>query len=157
MNVRRHSIRVRLTLVYAMLFLLSGAILLTITYLVVAHQAGRPIQLSIGGQGAGQAAGTGTGVCTSTGAGQPPPGQLGQCVTFLQKQSAAQRATYLDTLLVASGVALAAMTLGALGLGWMVSGRALRPLRTITSAARTISASNLHQRLALPGPDLVFS
>ena len=29
----------------------------------------------------------------------------------------------------------------------------LRPLRTITAAARHISASNLHQRLAMTGPD----
>jgi hypothetical protein len=33
----RRTIRLRLTLVYAALFLLSGAVLLTITYLVVAH------------------------------------------------------------------------------------------------------------------------
>jgi signal transduction histidine kinase len=38
-------------------------------------------------------------------------------------------------------------------LGWLVAGRALRPLRTITNAAREISASNLHRRLALAGPD----
>jgi signal transduction histidine kinase len=38
-------------------------------------------------------------------------------------------------------------------LGWVIAGRALRPLRTITNAAREISASNLHRRLALEGPD----
>ena len=38
-------------------------------------------------------------------------------------------------------------------LGWLIAGRALRPLRTITNAAREISASNLHRRLALDGPD----
>ena len=32
----------------------------------------------------------------------------------------------------------------------------LRPLRTITTAARDISATNLHQRLALDGPDDEF-
>ena len=40
-----------------------------------------------------------------------------------------------------------------LWLGWVISGRALRPLRTITDTAREISASNLHRRLALEGPD----
>src|SRR5262249_32932089 len=39
------------------------------------------------------------------------------------------------------------------GLGCRVPGRVLRPLRTMTSAARRISARNLHQRLALDGPD----
>jgi signal transduction histidine kinase len=37
-----------------------------------------------------------------------------------------------------------------LGVGWLIAGRFLRPLRTITAAARDISASNLNRRL-LPG------
>jgi signal transduction histidine kinase len=44
----------------------------------------------------------------------------------------------------------------ALVLGWLISGRLLRPLRTITAAARDISASDLHQRLSLEGPDDEF-
>ena len=45
--------------------------------------------------------------------------------------------------------------LGAGGLaavGWLIAGRLLRPLRTITATARDISATNLNQRLALDGP-----
>ncbi len=45
------------------------------------------------------------------------------------------------------------MTVASVGLGWLVAGRALRPLRAITGAARSISASSLHSRLALTGPD----
>jgi signal transduction histidine kinase len=45
------------------------------------------------------------------------------------------------------------MALVSFWLGWLVAGRALRPLRTITNAAREISASDLHRRLALTGPD----
>ena len=41
--------------------------------------------------------------------------------------------------------------LAALPLGWFASGRMLRPLREITARARTISAGNLHERLALSG------
>src|SRR5262249_22408545 len=52
-----------------------------------------------------------------------------------------------------SGVALAIMAALSIMLGWVVAGRVLRPLRTITDAAREISASNLHRRLALEGPD----
>ena len=44
----------------------------------------------------------------------------------------------------------------ALGVGWLIAGRVLRPLRTITTAARDISARNLHQRLAVDGPDDEF-
>ena len=56
-------------------------------------------------------------------------------------------------LLVASGVALTVMGALSLGLGWLVAGRFLRPLRTITAAAREISATTLHERLNLSGPD----
>jgi len=57
-----------------------------------------------------------------------------------------------------AGMALAAvMVLLAVGVGWLIAGRVLRPLRAITSSARAISASNLHQRLALDGPDDEFT
>ena len=36
-------------------------------------------------------------------------------------------------------------------IGWLVAGRFLRPLRTITATARDISANNLNRRLALTG------
>jgi signal transduction histidine kinase len=41
----------------------------------------------------------------------------------------------------------------AFALGWLIAGRLLRPLRTITATARDISASNLSQRLSLSGRD----
>ncbi len=59
----------------------------------------------------------------------------------------------LRALLIESGIALAIMALLAAALGWVMAGRALRPLRAITATAREISASNLHRRLALTGPD----
>jgi signal transduction histidine kinase len=37
----------------------------------------------------------------------------------------------------------------AFGLGWLIAGRLLRPLRTITATAREISATNLRRRLNL--------
>src|SRR5262249_53137317 len=62
-------------------------------------------------------------------------------------------ASELAQLLTVSGIALGIMTVVSIGLGWLVAGRVLRPLRTITVAAKRISASNLHERLALPGAD----
>jgi signal transduction histidine kinase len=41
-------------------------------------------------------------------------------------------------------------------LGWFASGRVLRPVREMTATARTISAGNLGERLALTGPDDEF-
>jgi signal transduction histidine kinase len=57
---------------------------------------------------------------------------------------------------VAGLAMIAILGILALGTGWLIAGRVLRPLRTITSAARDISARNLHQRLAVAGPDDEF-
>lgn len=56
-------------------------------------------------------------------------------------------------LLVASAIALGVFAVAATAIGWLLAGRVLRPLRTMTAAAQRISASSLHERLALPGPD----
>jgi len=50
-------------------------------------------------------------------------------------------------------VTVTVLTAIALGGGWLIAGRVLRPLRTMTATARDISARNLHQRLAITGPD----
>jgi signal transduction histidine kinase len=63
------------------------------------------------------------------------------------------RTSQLDTLLTRSGLALAIMAVASIGLGWLMAGRALRPVRTMSSRARGISERNLHERLALEGPD----
>ncbi len=65
----------------------------------------------------------------------------------------AQRSSELDSLLTESGIALGVTALLSIGLGWLMAGRALRPLRTMGSRARGISARNLHERLAIEGPD----
>jgi signal transduction histidine kinase len=53
-------------------------------------------------------------------------------------------------------VGLALTVVLAFALGWLVAGRFLRPLRTITATARDISVSNLHRRLSLGGRDDEF-
>lgn len=129
----RRSIRLRLTLTYGALFLASGSALLAITYFLVAH-----FPMTVENQ---------VQVAPDTGPGRGldelPP------LTELADQ---QRDAYLDQLLVRSGIALAIMAVVAIGLGWLIAGRVLRPLRTITAATQRISATNLHERLALPGP-----
>jgi nitrogen fixation/metabolism regulation signal transduction histidine kinase len=44
------------------------------------------------------------------------------------------------------------MAIVSLALGWLIAGRFVRPLRSIITAARDISASNLSRRLGLRGP-----
>src|SRR6266568_1655736 len=55
-------------------------------------------------------------------------------------------------LLIASLFALAVMTVVSAALGWLVAGRALRPVRQMTAAAQRISEMNLDERLAVQGP-----
>jgi signal transduction histidine kinase len=82
--------------------------------------------------------------------------QLAQAVHQVARAGsvqAAQRAADSHQLLVTSGIALGAVALLALLAGWLVAGRMLRPIRTITRAARRISSTSLHERLALGGPE----
>src|ERR1700752_2255576 len=56
-----------------------------------------------------------------------------------------------------AGIAMVAIVaVLALSVGWLIAARVLRPLRTITAAARDISATNLSKRLAVDGPDDEF-
>ena len=150
----RRTIRLRLTVLYGGLFLASGTALLAITYVLVARQYSSQFFVSNG-----KAVIIGTGVpAVSPGAGVsvkvPAPGvDIGPTPEQLLAQAHAQSTAALRQLMIQSGIALAIMALISIWLGWLVAGRALRPLRTITNAARDISASNLHRRLALAGPD----
>jgi signal transduction histidine kinase len=48
---------------------------------------------------------------------------------------------------IRAAATLAALIAASLPVGWLIAGRFLRPLRTITATARDISASNLNRRL----------
>ncbi|MFB7652653.1 MULTISPECIES: ATP-binding protein [unclassified Streptomyces] len=61
--------------------------------------------------------------------------------------------TALRQMVLWSAVGLLFTALLAGVLGWWLAGRALRPVVSMTDAARRISEQNLDQRLALTGPD----
>ena len=63
------------------------------------------------------------------------------------------RGDLLAALRKASVIGLGVLAIAAAGLGWLVAGRALRPVRSITEAARRASELRLGQRLAVTGPD----
>jgi signal transduction histidine kinase len=82
------------------------------------------------------------------------------CQLLLRNQLAALHRLHtidLHTLIIQSAFALAVMAALAVVLGWLVAGRVLRPLRAITATARRISATSLHERIALAGPDDEFT
>ncbi len=154
LRLPRRTIRLRLTLLYGLLFLLSGAGLLAITYALVSHQQG-PFMIRAGTAfGGAVQAGPSLHICAARqGNTLPAPAQISKCIAFGQSVARQQHAAELSQLLAYSGIALGIMTVASIGLGWLVAGRVLGPLRTITAAARSISASSLHERLALTGSD----
>ena len=133
--MRRHSVRLRLTLLYVGLFLASAAGLLTITYVLVEQQLPRIT--------------TNGGMIAITGG----SGDLGTGAPLLQTVAVRVGQDTLDQLLIESGIALGIMAVASVGLGWLMAGGVLSPLRTITATARRISARSLHQRIAMTGPD----
>jgi signal transduction histidine kinase len=63
----------------------------------------------------------------------------------------AQRQQELSKLLGITVLGLGIMTVASGGLGWIMSGRVLRPVRAITETARRASEQHLGERLALDG------
>ncbi|MER7787809.1 ATP-binding protein [Streptomyces sp. NPDC097640] len=150
----RRTVRLRLTALYGGLFLVSGAALLAVTYGLVAGAVDRPptvLKREVTVAAPSPSAPEGT---------RPAePGDraaMDTAMAALQKDVQRtvdhQKSAMLHTLLVQSGIALGLMSLTSVLLGWVVAGRVLRPLRTITSTAQDISATSLHRRLALAGP-----
>ncbi|MGV9882170.1 sensor histidine kinase [Streptomyces sp. NPDC003006] len=137
-------VRMRLTLLYGSLFVVSGAVLLTITYLLVSRSNGMYL-FSRGGSGTPAP----DGVHMYTGS---TSAALDSVAEARRQQAMRQHELEMSRLLIESGVALAIMSVIAIGLGWFVAGRVLRPLRTMTSTIQRISAHNVHQRLAVEGP-----
>jgi signal transduction histidine kinase len=164
--VRAHlpapTIRLRLTLAYGGLFLCSAVALLALTYVLVNHQYTGNFFISSSRQGVVRFQGAGSlltkgpdGVVTKQSVFPVPIGPNAVAGSRKVALAAAQGQSdaALHQLFIDSAIALAVMAALSLWLGWVISGRALRPLRTITDTAREISASNLHRRLALEGPD----
>jgi signal transduction histidine kinase len=159
-HVPRWTVRLRLTLLYGVLFLASGALMLAITYgLVDRATQDDPVTITLtdgatvtaGASGdvsdpAASATDQLSSAAGSTPAALPSPEEV-------KEMASQQHASRMHELLVQSGIALGVMAVVSVALGWVVAGRVLRPLRTIVAAARGISAANLHRRLALDGPD----
>ncbi|MEO5875844.1 MAG: HAMP domain-containing sensor histidine kinase [Streptosporangiaceae bacterium] len=122
---RRMSVRLRLTLLYGSLFFFACALLLLVTYLLIS-------QIFVDAFGLGGILRTPTGHVLSLD--QIREDILHQVVRRL--------------LLALLGVGIMAVVLG-----YFVADRALAPLQKVTTAARRLSESTLHERIALEGPD----
>jgi signal transduction histidine kinase len=155
---RRRPVRLRLTLVYSGLFLAAGAVLLAVTYGLVAQSlSSTPLPADTGPQ-ASQYLTQALQLCKERGL---DPIALSKCeqtaegsLNGVSKASLEdQRSRTLAHLLDYSLAALAALVFASTWLGWIVAGRVLRPVHAITAAARRASEENLGERIALAGPD----
>jgi two-component system sensor histidine kinase VanS len=145
LHLPSRTVRLRLTVLYSGLFLISGAALLVTTYLL--FRSGTGVDLIVAPTGTAHRS---TGAGTLNGA-LPNP-HVARQVRQMYAESVARHTHGLHEGLIQSGIALAIMTAVSIALGWLVAGRVLRPLRTMTAATRQISERNLNERLALSGP-----
>jgi signal transduction histidine kinase len=141
----RWTVRLRLTLLYGSLVLVSAGAVVGSTYLlsdtwwsggVIAGivQDSQQVHAIPGGPGQGL----------------PPQARVSD---LLPDAKARAKAYDLHQLLVVSGIAVGAVVALSAGLGWFVAGRVLRPIRTMSTSVRRISEDNLHARLDATGPD----
>ncbi len=142
----RLTVRAQLTLLYTGLFAVCGAIVVAVSYILVAR-------LEPQGQGQ-QAPASFLARCRSEELSNHPNLRLlAKCNAYFQLQGARhQRHLTLSHLLQYSLITLALVVALAAILGWIVAGRVLRPLHRITAAARAASERNLSARVGLRGP-----
>jgi signal transduction histidine kinase len=183
MNLLRPTVRLKLTMIYGALFLLAGALLLALNYALVRNSlgpapnvgltfvAGAPAGVAPPGV-AGPGIGPGSGavrvfigdrgdVIGAVSKASGPAGILPEPVTpdgrkvsdVLQERITAYRNRTLHELVVKSLQGLGVMAVLSVGFGWAVAGRVLAPLHRMTATARKLSEENLHERIALDGPD----
>jgi signal transduction histidine kinase len=131
----RSTIRVRLTLLYAGAFFLAGAILITVMYAFHSHSLEQQMATHVG--------------LVEQLRTHAPPGLADR----LQSQLEAERNHTLRAMLIASLASLGVVGVAAGAFGWLLAGRALRPLQQITATARRVADRSLHERIALEAPD----
>jgi hypothetical protein len=135
MMAGRRSARTQFTTLYVAVFLLCGVGLLAIA-VVISMSATKT-------------------TFTEPAPRQQQPSALSQAQTRinqLESQLAQVNTTQEHRILIGSLIALIVMAVVSLLVGRAVAHRVLRPLRDITAATRRITADNLHERLAVPGP-----
>ena len=158
--------RLRLTFIYSGLFLLAGTVLLAVTYILVANTlaTSTSIVAKLGPLPTASTSvdlkGADRGLVELCRSGKVSPLEKAKCQAAAaeayksgaEAAAAATRTSALDHLLYTSLGALGLTAVLSAWLGWIAAGRALRPVHTITEAARRASEENLSERIALGGP-----
>jgi signal transduction histidine kinase len=135
------SVRTRLALTFGGLFLLAGVILLLVNYTLVSQALPQPAAYAARAVASGT---TADGVLI-TSAGGDAIDVVGGAVTGYRESA-------IKTILVISGIALLLVGAMAALLGWLMAGRAMRPVERITATARRLEAERMDRRINLDGP-----
>ncbi len=135
MRALRPTLRLRLTLLYGGLLVGVGVVLLLTSYLLLRQALNNGPQFQ-----------SGVIVKVAYSNGRIAFFDAHQIQQVLQDETE-------QALLRRGFIALAFVGLVGIGGGYLLAGRALRPLQSVTSTARRLSTETLDQRIALEGPD----
>ena len=151
----RSTIRWRLTLTYGIVFALAGCALLIFSNRLVdsglLKDEGRSDRRVIDTyQYSPEQVDAFYNIPTPSSPTHPGAKKIGDVIEGIQGDI---RTEVVHESFTGSLLALGIMVIASLGLGWLMAGRALRPVDELTRRARSLSERNLHERLALDGPD----
>ncbi|WP_283137551.1 sensor histidine kinase [Rhizohabitans arisaemae] len=131
----RRGLRMRLTALYGGLFFVSGSTLLWLSYLLTAQALTRRFDVKF-----------------SMRSDQPDTVTQEAVKEVAQAGVDVRLDGALDEMLRSSLIVMILIGVIAVLLGYLVADRALRPLDRVTEAAERLSESNMHERIALTGP-----
>ncbi|MFB6532210.1 ATP-binding protein [Streptomyces sp. NPDC056399] len=142
------TIRTRIALVYGGAFLVLGTVLLLVVNLLVLAGTDDETDAIVArahglADGAGSGAGSGVTNGATNGVAVVEAYELGDDIS----RAAGEQ------MLMWSALALLVMACCAVVVGWWTAGRVLRPVHEMTARAARLSERNLHDRIAVTGPD----
>jgi signal transduction histidine kinase len=150
--VRRRPLRLRLMLTYTGMFIVAGIMLVAITDGLISSGSTIATESPAARQ---YAAATGACAKALDHPSLASRSTVANCQQGLSTESAiakSQRGSDRHSFYLYSGLALAVMALVSAALGWIIAGRALRPVHAVTEAARRASGESLADRISLTGP-----
>src|SRR3954470_14412647 len=140
--MKRSSVRLRLTALYSGLFMATAVVLVVAMNTLLAENLQRQAAGISGVPGA-----LAEPLTPVVGPYPPPraapPGAEAQLTRFSEG--------VLRHQWLVSGITVGGLAFLSIGVGWWLTGRALRPLHRITETARRLSMSNLHERIGPVG------
>lgn len=147
----RLTIRARLTLTYAGLVTVCGAVLIAIVYAFMRYVPTYAITANRSGliaSGVATPRPVATLGATASATPAPQSGEALRPTTF----AVSSASDFLNMMLTISIIALVMLAVLSAVIGWIVAGRVLKPLKAINEAATIAATGSLDHRVGLQGP-----